>query len=93
MQFNSIYITIKMIVSLTGKRSFFVKCKNARSIHVHPVFVRRHSVGLFEFLVKESDIPVTDLFADAFNRDVGVLQQNVANIGVIHLSVNIYIPV
>ena len=55
--------------------------------------MRRHNVGLFEFLVKESDIPVADLFADAFYRTGGVLQQHVADIGVIRLSVNIYNPV
>lgn len=53
--------------------------------------MRRHSVGLLEFLVEESDIPVTDLFADGFYRTGGVLQQHVADIGVIRLSVNIYI--
>lgn len=50
-------------------------------------------MSLFEFLIKESDIPVADLFADAFYRTGGVLQQHVADIGVIRLSVNIYNPV
>ncbi len=49
---------------------------NARSIQTHPVFMRRHIIGLLEFLVEESHVPVTDLFADDFDRGVGVLQQD-----------------
>jgi len=43
---------------------------------MQPVFVRRHPVGLLEFLVEESDVPVADLFADAFDRGIGVFQQD-----------------
>ena len=46
------------------------------SIHAHPVFMRRHVIGLPEFLVKECDVPVTDLFADNFDRGVGILKQD-----------------
>ena len=64
-----------MTASLVGARSFFLP-ENARSIHTHPVFMRRHIIGLLEFLVEESDVPVTDLFADGFDRGVGILQQD-----------------
>ena len=50
--------------------------ENAASIRTHPVFVRRHIIGLLEFLVEESDVPVTDLFADVFDRGIGILQQD-----------------
>ncbi|HEX5350676.1 MAG TPA: hypothetical protein VFW58_03525 [Trichococcus sp.] len=50
--------------------------ENARSIRTHPIFMRRHVISLFEFLVEESDVPVTDLFADGFNRGIGILQQD-----------------
>lgn len=38
--------------------------------------MRRHVIGLPEFLIEESDVPVTDLFADAFDWGVGILQQD-----------------
>lgn len=38
--------------------------------------MRRHIIGFFEFLVKESDVSVTDLFADGFDRGVCILQQD-----------------
>lgn len=43
---------------------------------MQPVFVRRHTVGLLEFLVEERDVPVADLLADGFDREVCVLQQD-----------------
>ena len=38
--------------------------------------MRRHVIGLPEFLIEESDVPVTDLFADNFDRGVGILKQD-----------------
>jgi len=64
-----------MTASLVGARSFVLP-ENAASIRTHLVFMRRHSIGFFEFLVEESDVPVTDLFADGFDRGVRILQQD-----------------
>jgi hypothetical protein len=64
-----------MTASLVGARSLVLP-ENAASIRTHPVFMRRHGIGFFEFLVEESDVPVTDLFADGFDWRVGILQQD-----------------